>query len=96
MCPQDNPLYKKSFNLFFNKNRDEITDEQKEFVEKRLGLDSNLSVKELKKILWKAYFKKGFKLKNLLFEKTKYKNRRFIKILNFIKISYKKDSPNEL
>ena len=84
------PMFKNQYELFSNKDRNIITDEQKEYVKKGLGLDSDLSIKELRKILDWAYYKKSFKLKDLLFRKSKYGNKRTVAILNFIKINYKK------
>ena len=62
-------LFEAEYQMFKDKPRDTITDEQREYVRTGLGYDSSLSTSDLKKILINAaiewYLKDG-KLKNML------------------------------
>lgn len=64
---QENPGYQTLYTLFEGLNK-EISLEQKEYVEKHLGLHDGLSRIEMAKILYTAYFKRGNIIKDLLFD----------------------------
>lgn len=63
---QENQFYQKVFKMFEGLNK-EITLEQKEFVEKNLGVYDGLSRFEMAKVLYSAYFKRGNLIRDLFY-----------------------------
>lgn len=56
---------KKVYNMFYG-IRTEITPEQREYVEKRLGIHNCISRKKMARILYLSYLKRGFLIRDLL------------------------------
>lgn len=84
---QENQKYQKIYQMFKGLSK-EISQEQKEYVEKNLGISDGLSRFEMAKILYIAYFKKGNLMQDLgisfknfkRYLRNKYKDSKMTKI----------------
>ncbi|HNW25909.1 MAG TPA: hypothetical protein PLG15_00700 [Candidatus Gastranaerophilaceae bacterium] len=75
---QENPQYQKIYKMFEGLNK-QITPEQKEFVEKHLGIYDGISRLKMAKILYLLYLKKGNPFKDLSYALKMIRRKRRIK-----------------